>query len=214
MTRPRIHLPRAYATIKPHCWHNTPSSGLGFDLVDICVWEVSVANGTNTSAVTTANGWRVLGDPANTSVCIEWFSGDTVYYQVRYVTDTRFRGITSDCPPSGSSAIANGQSGVRISDQSQGIIVAGQPPALRNVISGNTAEGVLINGSRTTNNTVQGNYIGTDFSGNSAVGNLGFGGGVYIASGATNNMIGGTATVLVMLSAAIAAPMATELRSN
>jgi titin len=57
------------------------------------------------------------------------------------------------------------------------------------VISGQNGNGVVITGTGTSNNTVQGSYIGTDPTGASAVPNTN---GVYIESGATNNTIGGT----------------------
>ena len=57
----------------------------------------------------------------------------------------------------------------------------------RNIISGNSETGVLINTA--TNNTVSGNYIGTDASGRVAVGN-GLR-GIFLDSGANTNLIGG-----------------------
>ncbi len=71
--------------------------------------------------------------------------------------------------------------------------IGGTANGARNVISGNLENGVNIRGS---NNVVQGNYIGTDANGQTALGN--FGNGVRILSGtgsgeiASNNTIGGT----------------------
>ena len=59
-----------------------------------------------------------------------------------------------------------------------------------NVISGNTGDGVDINGSGTTGNVVAGNLIGTDVTGDVALGNASS--GVYIATSASDNIIGGT----------------------
>jgi titin len=58
----------------------------------------------------------------------------------------------------------------------------------RNVISGNVAGGLNIAASGTSQNTVAGNYIGTDATGNRALANLQS--GVTIASAASNNLIG------------------------
>ena len=58
----------------------------------------------------------------------------------------------------------------------------------RNVISGNTGDGVDITGSGTTGNVVEGNYIGTDELDHGGAN----GAGVSITAGATGNTIGGT----------------------
>ncbi|MEQ1661568.1 MAG: cadherin-like domain-containing protein [Thiobacillus sp.] len=60
--------------------------------------------------------------------------------------------------------------------------------AERNVISGNNWYGVEMLGSGTSNNVVQGNYIGTDVTGLVALGNAQ--GGVAFWNGATNNQVG------------------------
>ena len=57
----------------------------------------------------------------------------------------------------------------------------------RNVISGNTQFGVIITGLVTSNNTVAGNYIGTDVTGTLAVPNQY---GVYLQNRANHNLIG------------------------
>ncbi len=62
----------------------------------------------------------------------------------------------------------------------------------RNVISGNATNGVVITGAGTSGNLVAGNYLGTNAAGTSAVGNGQA--GVRLASGATDNTVGGTTT--------------------
>ena len=63
--------------------------------------------------------------------------------------------------------------------------------AARDVISANGGNGVRITGAGTTGNVVEGDYIGTNASGEyGLVGNGGY--GVSIDSGASNNTIGGT----------------------
>jgi CSLREA domain-containing protein len=73
--------------------------------------------------------------------------------------------------------------------------VGGTVAADRNIISGNTVNGVLIDGdtSSTANNVVEGNYIGTDVTGTVAVPNTNEGVAVFtnLAPGSnTNNVIG------------------------
>jgi titin len=87
---------------------------------------------------------------------------------------------------SGTHAAAN-QYGVVIGGGASGSTIGGTTAAARNVISGNTVDGVLISDTGTSNNVVEGNYIGTDVSGAAALGN---GIGVLITGGASGNTIG------------------------
>ncbi len=64
----------------------------------------------------------------------------------------------------------------------------------RNVISGNTSDGVEISGTGTTGNIVAGNYIGTNATGTAAVANYA---GVEIDSGASGNLIGASGSSAV-----------------
>jgi hypothetical protein len=66
---------------------------------------------------------------------------------------------------------------------------AGNDTLTRNVISGNSGDGVVVHGTGTSGNFVQGNLIGTNSSGD-ALGNGGD--GVLIDGGARANTIGGT----------------------
>ncbi len=67
--------------------------------------------------------------------------------------------------------------------------IGGTAAAARNLISGNSGNGVEISGARARGNLVQGNFIGTTINGTAALGNSGA--GVSI-SGANDNTIGGT----------------------
>jgi hypothetical protein len=90
----------------------------------------------------------------------------------------------------GTSAAGNSNYGVFVSSANN--TIGGTTAAARNVISGNTWSGVYIIGSGTTGNVVEGNYIGTNAAGSAALknGNL----GVWLDQGASNNVIGGTAS--------------------
>ncbi len=87
----------------------------------------------------------------------------------------------------GTNTIGNGWSGVVILN-SEDALVGGTKVSARNIIAGNRY-GVRLYGNDSHNNLVQGNYIGTDFSGMIALPNRSA--GVFISHGAYNNTIGG-----------------------
>lgn len=66
--------------------------------------------------------------------------------------------------------------------------IGGTTSGKRNIISGNTQCGVLINGTGAENNTIIGNYIGTDSIGTAQLGNHY---GVIIKADANKNIVGG-----------------------
>ena len=86
--------------------------------------------------------------------------------------------------PAGNAAIANG-TGVSLASSASNNTVGGTTAAARNVISGNTSSGVSINAAGA--NVVEGNFIGTDVNGTTALGNNV---GVLLTN-ASNNTLGG-----------------------
>ncbi|MCA9063977.1 MAG: right-handed parallel beta-helix repeat-containing protein, partial [Planctomycetaceae bacterium] len=83
-----------------------------------------------------------------------------------------------------------GNAGEGVSIRSAGNTIGGTSAADRNIISGNTLRGVRLALATATNNVVLGNYIGTDATGTTAIGNSNS--GITIDFGANNNLIGGT----------------------
>lgn len=70
-----------------------------------------------------------------------------------------------------------------------GLILAGNSNSVRGlVINGFSGAGILLSGAGSTNNIVEGNRIGTNAAGTAAIPN---GTGILLASGASNNTIGG-----------------------
>lgn len=90
----------------------------------------------------------------------------------------------------GAASRPNSQQGALISNGAANNIIGGTTTGVRNVISGNTSDGVLIRDAGTTGTKVQGNFIGINAAGTAAVANGG--NGVRITSGAAKNLIGGT----------------------
>ncbi|MFN2373284.1 MAG: T9SS type A sorting domain-containing protein [Cyclonatronaceae bacterium] len=86
----------------------------------------------------------------------------------------------------GAAALANGGAGVLIAG-SPGNIIGGNEPALRNIISGNTGAGIMIEGTVSAGNNIHGNYIGTDSNGATAIANEAEG---VLIVGAPNTRIG------------------------
>ena len=91
---------------------------------------------------------------------------------------------------SGAAPVSN-EFGVALISGAKDNTIGGATNGARNLISGNTEAGILIQGNGTTGNQVLGNYIGTNPTGATPVANLR---GVAITIGAQNNIIGGTTT--------------------
>ena len=89
----------------------------------------------------------------------------------------------------GTIAIPNGGDGVILQGGAQSNLIGGTLPSQRNVISGNLADGVGINGTGSCFNVVWGNYIGLNSAGSVALANNGA--GIWIGGGAQSNLIGG-----------------------
>ncbi len=68
--------------------------------------------------------------------------------------------------------------------------IGGDTTAERNVISGNSNDGIFVNGTGASGTVIEGNYIGTDTSGTVAIGNND---GIWV-NGVPGVMIGGTTT--------------------
>ena len=74
----------------------------------------------------------------------------------------------------GTADIGNGLHGVLLLD-SVGTLIGGSTVDARNIISGNNSSGIGVLNAGSTANIIQGNYIGTDVSGNNAIANTLYG---------------------------------------
>jgi titin len=100
-------------------------------------------------------------------------------------TDNTVQGNFIGTDITGTVDLGNSEEGLDITGPTDNMI-GGETTAARNIISGNGAHGVKLRS--TSGNRVQGNYIGTDVTGQAALGNDFAGVRVFSAS---NNLIGG-----------------------
>lgn len=90
----------------------------------------------------------------------------------------------------GTARLGNGHYGIEISQPNN--TVGGTTSGARNVISGNKYTGVVLWLSSANNIKVQGNYIGTDYTGRYDLGN--YWSGIEITNGSQYNTIGGSSS--------------------
>jgi Ca2+-binding RTX toxin-like protein len=132
-----------------------------------------------------ASGLKVSGSAANTlikALAINKFNGAGITVEGT-VGQVVIQGNFIGTEPDGTTASANGK-GIELKSPKN--TVGGAVEANRNVISGNTGAGVVIDGAGSSENKVQGNYIGLKKDGASALANGGP--GVQI-TGAPNNSV-------------------------
>ena len=92
----------------------------------------------------------------------------------------------------GSAAIPNQREGIRITSVNANVpvtgnLVGGTQAGAGNVVSGNRFDGINLDGFYVSNNTVQGNFVGTNSNGSFPIPNDGD--GIYVIG--SNNLIGG-----------------------
>ncbi len=145
-------------------------------------WGIRFADGasSNTIGGTIAGERNIISGNDNDGVVIEDPGTDNNVVKGNFIgTDV-----------SGTEPLGNTQFGLIIAEGARSNIIGGTTAGERNIISGNNSEGVVIFDPGTNNNVVSGNYIGTDVSGMTDLGNSGF--GVFMAGGGRWNVIGGT----------------------
>lgn len=105
-------------------------------------------------------------------------------------TGNKIQGNFIGTDANGAVALANASDGISISGGATKNTVGGTAAGVRNIISGNTGNGIEISGSSTSGNLVAGNYIGTKAAGTGDLGNAKD--GVLIDLSSTSNKVGGT----------------------
>ncbi|MEY4906445.1 MAG: hypothetical protein RL260_163, partial [Pseudomonadota bacterium] len=85
-------------------------------------------------------------------------------------------------------ATAGNTWGIVVADSANNVI-GGTTTTARNLVSGNTNDGINVSGTGSTGNQIQGNFIGTNLTGTASLGNVGV--GIGIGAGASGNTVGG-----------------------
>lgn len=137
-----------------------------------------------------ASGNTVGGAAEGTRNVISGNAGDGVSVYDAATTGNFVLGNYIGTDAGGTLDLGNGQNGVFLGGGASGNLVGGTDGGARNIISGNSGNGVAIFNPGTTDNKVQGNYIGTDVTGKVALGNNAP--GIGIGDQASGNLIGGS----------------------
>lgn len=118
-----------------------------------------------------------------------------IYLQGSGTTSNQIQGNFIGTDVSGTLALGNLSEGIRITSEASDNLIGGNrftgsgPLGQGNLISSNEDTGIMLEGSGTTGNQIQGNFIGTDVSGMAMLGN--HQGGIFIVAEASNNIVGG-----------------------
>jgi CSLREA domain-containing protein len=185
---------------QPGASANTLASG---DNAKILIGLNGAAAGAGTDGLTVLiSSASAAASATIRGLVINGFNGNGIHLRSGFNTVTgNFIGTDT----AGMAQVPNGLDGVRIDSVSSDTI-GGVTPDLRNVISGNTLDGVHVLGTTTlpaADNVIQGNFIGVGANGSSSIGtrtggtNPGTTSGNFLygveLSGATSTTVGGTA---------------------
>jgi CSLREA domain-containing protein len=173
------------------------------------VQTINAGSGLSITSVVTVDGWTQPGFAGAPLIVVHGGSGDGVSITggnstVRGLVISGFSGNGMSISGGGNNVVegcyvglnaagtaGDGNSGAGIDISSSNNRIGGREKAQRNVISGNTGKGnlggVKIDGGA-TGNVIQGNFIGSDVTGNLPIANEGR--GVAIHNG-SNNFVGG-----------------------
>jgi hypothetical protein len=150
-----------------------------------------------TSAGAGASGLRITSSGSTVrGLAINRFNQAGILLSGASATGNTIAGNFLGADLAGSAARGNGTDGLLVTAGARNNTLGGTTPDARNLIAGNAVFGIALRGTGTSNNRVEGNFIGTDSTGTAALPNNSsnaFGaGGVTIDQGAANNTLGGT----------------------
>jgi parallel beta-helix repeat protein len=139
---------------------------------------ILVSSASNTVGGTTAGAGNVISGNKQNGI------------NLNKTTNNLIQGNLIGTDISGTVAVPNIDDGVAFDESPSSNTVGGTAAGAGNVISANGMDGILVFETGTTNNLIQGNFIGTDRTGTLNLGNTGP--GVSIGGGAASNTVGGT----------------------
>ena len=141
---------------------------------------VEIAEGANGNTIggTTATARNIISGNAFIGLSIHDSGTNNNLVRANFIGTNR----------TGTAAIPNAYQGIEIFGGAQNNAIGGTTAGARNVISGNTFQGVSVLEAGTNGNLIQGNYIGLNAAGTAALPNNAA--GVTIVGGAQNNTIG------------------------
>lgn len=147
-------------------------------------------NGVYGININNASGNIIGGTTVLDRNVISGNDGSGIYLFGAGTTGTVVQGNYIGTNAAGTAAIANTWDGIVIRTNASNNTIGGTLATERNIISGNGEDGIFMDFDA-FNNTVSGNYIGTDVTGTNALGNTRY--GVTLYNGVNNTTIGGTA---------------------
>ncbi len=163
----------------------------GDDIGTNAAGNAALPNGNNGVDIVSGASYNTVGGTvAGSANVISGNAYNGVVIAFAGASDNLVEGNLIGTNAAGTAALPNGANGVEIQGGATNNTVGGATSAARNVISGNGSVGVLITDAGTNGNVVEGDDIGTNAAGTTAIANLGH--GVVITAGATANTIGGT----------------------
>jgi hypothetical protein len=158
---------------------NGTAAGLGNTRFGIVLYDGA---SSNTIGGIVANAGNVIAGSGNAGIAIDGNGGAATINNL-------IQGNKIGTNAAGTAGLPNG-TGILLFNGAASTTIGGTVAEARNVISGNTGDGIYLVDAGTDNNVILGNYIGTNANGDGPIPNGDR--GVQIESGADNNTVGGT----------------------
>lgn len=149
-----------------------------------CKGEYPAGNGYGIRLGSQVHGTTIGGAVAGAGNVISGNNGSGIYIDNAY--NNQIQGNYIGVDALGDSHLPNGEEGIRILNNSITNTIGGTTAAARNIISGNGSVGIQIENS--SNDLIEGNFIGTNAAGDSGIPNEGE--GIRILGNSQSNKIG------------------------